>query len=196
MSTMSTNSSSSLRSLPHAPVQHTNSFSKTCKSMKHAPLFSVAEKYLDMSSDEEENLHMKQMKKVHCGADHLTNKMLSIQDKSPACQPHMNFQRNPSILGPKLSYQSLQCTTCLQPASANPTGANTSYGCSPSPTYSFSPYSLYPVYSLVYAPFHLTHLMLQRHLDVSNKRNVGVPPIALACAGSAGWAQCPHCLLC
>ena len=44
MSTLSTNSSSSLRSLPHAPVRRADSFGETCKSMKRAPLFSVAAK--------------------------------------------------------------------------------------------------------------------------------------------------------
>jgi len=29
-----------------------------------------------------------------------------------------------------------------------------------------------------------------RHLDVADERDVGVLPVALVCARSAGWAQC------
>lgn len=133
MSTISTNSSSSLRSLPRAPVRRTDSFGEACKSMKRAPSFSVAAKCSDLSSDEEENLRTKQTKKARRGAESRTNKTPSIQDESPARRPRMNLQRNPSMFGPELPHRSPQPTTRPQPASANLLGQIPVMGAHPPP---------------------------------------------------------------
>jgi len=120
VSTMSSTSSSSLRSLPLAPVRRTDSFGETRKFMKRVPSFSVAAKDSDVSSDEEENLRMKQTKKARRGADHRTNKVLSSQDESPARRPRMNLQRNPSMFGPELPHNlSPPPSACPQPAPAH-----------------------------------------------------------------------------
>ena len=104
VSSMSSTSSSSLRSLPLAPVRRTDSFGEARKPMKRVPSFSVAAKDSDVSSDEEENLRTKQTKKARRGTDHRVNKLLSSQDESPVRRPRMNLQRNPSILGPELPH--------------------------------------------------------------------------------------------
>jgi transcription factor SPN1 len=104
VSSMSSTSSSSLRSLPLAPVRRTDSFGEARKSMKRVPSFSVAAKDSDVSSDEEENLRTKKTKKARRGTDHRVNKLLSSQDESPVRRPRMNLQRNPSILGPELPH--------------------------------------------------------------------------------------------
>ena len=104
MSTLSSTSSSSLRSLPLAPVRRADSFGEPRKSMKRVPSFSVAAKDSDVSSDEEENLRTRHTKKARRGADHRVNKLLSSQDESSARRPRMNLQRNPSILGPELPH--------------------------------------------------------------------------------------------
>jgi hypothetical protein len=106
---MSTNSSSSLQSLPCAPVRRTDSFGEMRKSMKRAPSFSVAAKGSDVSSDEEENLRTKQTKKARRGADQ--RKILSSSDDSPPRRPRMNLQRNPSMFGPELPHRSPPTTS-------------------------------------------------------------------------------------
>ena len=117
VSTMSTNSSSSLQSLPRAPVRRTDSFGEARKAMKRAPSFSVAAKGSDVSSDEEENLRTKQTKKARRGADQRIGKTLSSSDDSPARRPRMNLQRNPSMFGPELPHRSPPPTTShLAPA--------------------------------------------------------------------------------
>jgi len=133
MSTMSTNSSSSLRSLPRAPVRCTDSFGDARKSMKRAPSFSVAAKDSDVSSDEEENLRTKQTKKARRGAEHRTNKTPSVHDENPARRPRMNLQRNPSMFGPELPHRSPQPTTCPQPAPAILLGHIPAMGAHPPP---------------------------------------------------------------
>ena len=133
MSTMSTNSSSSLRSLPPAPVRRTDSFGDTRKPMKRAPSFSVAAKDSDVSSDEEENLRTKQTKKARRGAEHRTNKTPSVHDESPARRPRMNLQKNPSIFGPELPHRSPQPTMCPQPAPAILLGQIPAMGAHPPP---------------------------------------------------------------
>ena len=116
----SSTSSSSLRSLPRAPVRRADSFGEARNCMKRAPSFSVAAKDSDVSSDEEENLRTKQTKKARRGADHRVNKVLSSQDGSPARRPRMNLQRNPSMFGPELPHnRSPQPTTYAQPAPAH-----------------------------------------------------------------------------
>jgi hypothetical protein len=120
VSTISTTSSSSLRSLPRAPVRRTDSFGEARKCMKRAPSFSATAKNSDVSSDEEENLRTKHTKKARRGADHRVNKVLSSQDESPARRPRMNLQRNPSMFGPELPHsRSPQPTTYSQPAPAH-----------------------------------------------------------------------------
>jgi hypothetical protein len=106
VSTMSTNSSSSLQSLPCAPVRRTDSFGETRKAMKRAPSFSVAARGSDVSSDEEENLRTKQTKKARRTADQRIGKMLSSSDDSPVRRSRANPQRNPSIFGPELPHRS------------------------------------------------------------------------------------------
>jgi hypothetical protein len=116
----SSTSSSSLRSLPRAPVRRTDSFGEARHCMKRAPSFSVAAKDSDVSSDEEENLRTKQTKKARRGADHRANKVLSSQDEGPARRPRMNLQRNPSMFGPELPHnRSPQSTTYSQAAPAH-----------------------------------------------------------------------------
>ena len=110
---MSSTSSSSLRSLPLAPVRRADSFGEPRKSMKRVPSFSVAAKDSDVSSDEEENLRTKQTKKARRGADHRVNKLLLGQDESSARRPRMNLQRNPSILGPELPHNPSPSLTAL-----------------------------------------------------------------------------------
>jgi hypothetical protein len=136
LSTMSTTSSSSLRSLPRAPVRRTDSFGDACKSMKRAPSFSVAAKDSDVSSDEEENLRTKQTKKARRGVEHRTNRTPSTQDESPARRPRMNLQRNPSIFGPELPQRSPQPTTCPKPAPADLLGQIPVLGAHPPPIHS------------------------------------------------------------
>ncbi|KAF8501629.1 hypothetical protein F5888DRAFT_1251581 [Russula emetica] len=134
VSTISTTSSSSLRSLPRAPVRRTDSFGEAPKCMKRAPSFSVAAKNSDVSSDEEENLRTKQTKKARRGADHRVNKVLSSQDDSPARRPRMNLQRNPSMFGPELPHnRSPQPTTYSQPAPAHLLGQIPAMGAHPHP---------------------------------------------------------------
>jgi len=84
--------------------------------MKRAPSFGVAAKDSDVSSDEEENLRMKQTKKARRGAEHRTNKTLPSQDENSAYRPRMNLQRNPSMFGPELPHRSPPPTTYPQPA--------------------------------------------------------------------------------
>ena len=105
VSTVSTTSSSSLQSLPRAPVRRTDSFGETRKSVKRAPSFSVTAKGSDVSSDEEEHLRMKQTKKAR-RSEHRPNKTLSSSDDSPVGRSRMNPQRNPSMFGPELPHQS------------------------------------------------------------------------------------------
>lgn len=119
VSTMSSStSSSSLRSLPLAPVRRADSFGEARKCMKRVPSFSVAAKDSDVSSDEEENLRTKQTKKARRGVDHRINKVLSSQDESPVRRPRMNLQRNPSIFGPELPHNPSPPPTACQPANA------------------------------------------------------------------------------
>lgn len=131
---MSTTSSSSLRSLPRAPVRRTESTGETRKSMKRAPSFSVAAKDSDVSSDEEENFRTKQTKKARRGADHRINKTLSGQDESPTRRPRMNLQRNPSMFGPELPHRSPPPTTYPQPALAPLPGQIPAMGAHPPPS--------------------------------------------------------------
>ena len=128
---MSSTSSSSLRSLPLAPVRRTDSFGEVRKSMKRVPSFSVAAKDSDVSSDEEENLRTKQTKKARRGTGHRVNKLLSSQDESPARRPRMNLQRNPSILGPELPHNSPSAYP--QPAAAHLLGQIPAMGAHPPP---------------------------------------------------------------
>jgi hypothetical protein len=131
---MSSTSSSSLRSLPLAPVRRTDSFGETRKPMKRVPSFSVAAKNSDVSSDEEENLRMKQTKKARRGADHRANKVLSGQDESPARRPRMNLQRNPSMFGPELPHKlSPPPIAYPQPAPAHLLGQIPAMGAHPPP---------------------------------------------------------------
>jgi transcription factor SPN1 len=131
---MSSTSSSSLRSLPRAPVRRTDSFGEARNYMKRAPSFSVAAKDSDVSSDEEENLRTKQTKKARRGADHRVNKVLPSQDDSPARRPRMNLQRNPSMFGPELPHnRSPQPTTYSQPAPAHLLGQIPAMGAHPHP---------------------------------------------------------------
>jgi hypothetical protein len=74
--------------------------------MKRAPSFSVAAKGSDVSSDEEENLRMKQTKKARRGVDQRVGKTGSSHDNSPARRPCMTPQRNPLIFGPELPHRS------------------------------------------------------------------------------------------
>ncbi|KAI0300905.1 hypothetical protein BC826DRAFT_1102221 [Russula brevipes] len=115
VSSMSTTSSSSLRSLPSVPVRRTDSFGEARKAMKRAPSFSVAAKDSDLSSDEEENLRTKQTKKARRGR---LDKTLLSQGGSPARHPRMNPQRNPSMFGPELPHRSPP-PTYLQPPLAH-----------------------------------------------------------------------------
>jgi hypothetical protein len=131
---LSSTSSSSLRSLPLAPVRRTDSFGETRKSMKRVPSFSVAAKDSDVSSDEEENLRTKQTKKARRGADLRANKVLSSQGESPARRPRMNLQRNPSMFGPELPPP--PPTVYPQPAPAHLLGQIPAMGAHPPPTQS------------------------------------------------------------
>ncbi|KAH9178163.1 hypothetical protein EDB89DRAFT_1843763 [Lactarius sanguifluus] len=106
VSTVSTTSSSSLQSLPCAPMRRTDSFGEARKAMKRAPSFSVAAKGSDVSSDEEEHLRMKQTKKVRRGVEHRLNKTLSSPDDSPVGRSCKNSQRNSSLFGPELPHRS------------------------------------------------------------------------------------------
>jgi hypothetical protein len=128
---MSTTSSSSLRSLPRAPVRRTDSFGEARKPMKRAPSFSVAAKDSDVSSDEEENLRTKQTKKARRGVEQRTNKTPSFQDESPARRPRMNLKRNPSMFGPELPLRSPQPTVCPEPAPADLLGQIPAMGAHP-----------------------------------------------------------------
>jgi hypothetical protein len=130
VSTLSSTSSSSLRSLPLAPVRRADSFGEARKCMKRVPSFSVAAKDSDVSSDEEENLRTKQTKKARRGADHRVNKVLSSQDESPTRRPRMNLQRNPSIFGPELPPPP---TAYPQPATAHLLGQIPAMGAHPPP---------------------------------------------------------------
>ena len=133
LSTMSTTSSSSLRSLPRAAVRRTDSLGNVRKSMKRAPSFGVAAKDSDVSSDEEENLRTKQTKKARRGAEHRINKTLPSQDENSACRPRMNLQRNPSMFGPELPHRSPPPTTYPQPARSLPLEQIPAMGAHPPP---------------------------------------------------------------
>ncbi|KAF8265610.1 hypothetical protein EI94DRAFT_1735260 [Lactarius quietus] len=75
---MATILSSSLKSLPCAPMWHTYLFGETHKSVKRAPSFSVqvAAKGSDVSSDQDEHLPMKPTKKA-CHVELCRTKNLS-----------------------------------------------------------------------------------------------------------------------
>ncbi|KAI0303739.1 hypothetical protein B0F90DRAFT_1809449 [Multifurca ochricompacta] len=118
VSTMSTSSSSSLHSLPRAPVRRTDSFGKARKSMKRAPSFSVDAKGSDVSSDEEEHVRTKKTKKTRRGVEPRLDKTSSPGD-SPVHRPRTSLQRNSSMFGPELPHQSPPPATYSQLAPAH-----------------------------------------------------------------------------
>ena len=81
VSSMSSTSSSPLQSLLLAPVWHTDSFGKYCKSMKQVPSFSVAAKDLDMSSNEASSVPYWTLQLLISG--HTTPPQRSSCSKSP-----------------------------------------------------------------------------------------------------------------